>query len=207
MKPISKSAVWIWGNFDKFLIVGPLLLSFIGTAWVSYLTLFMSSYSPLSWVAAGLFGLLIVSLVCWLGTQAYSKLLIAKRTAGIIAETNVNPLDEKFDHKKIRLIDFYSPQYISHKNKDFRNCHLAGPGLVYFVGGLYAEGIEFRQVQVVIAKTNSAKPIAVFGITVFENCKFVGGAFTELTMLMSKETYDSMPAEIRNYLPVISDGI
>lgn len=206
MSWVKRTTTWIWGNFDKVITVGGLGFSFIGTAWVSYLTAVMSGYSPLSWVACGLLGLLITSLVFWLGTFGYSKILLAQRTAEIMAEISVNPLEERFERKKIRLIDFYSPQYVVHKNKDFRNCHVVGPGLVYF-RGLHADGIEFRHVQIVIGKSDPVKPTLIWGITAFENCKFVGGVFAELTMLMDIATYNSLPPDMKANLPVISDGV
>ncbi len=206
MSLVKKAAAWIWGNFDKVIAAGGLALSFIGSAWVSYLTAAMSSYSPLSWLACGFLGLLITSLVFWLGAFGYSKILLARRTAEIMAEISVNPLEERFERKKIRLGDFYNPQYLAHKNKDFRNCHIAGPGLVYFKG-LHADGVEFRQVQIVIGKSDPVNPITIWGVTTFENCKFVGGAFTELTMLMDKATYNSLPSHLKANVPVISDGL
>lgn len=200
MSTLKKAAVWWWNNYSKVIYLGGLAIGFVGPAWAAYVAPLMSTYAPLSWVASGLLGSLIVACTVWLAAAAYAKAILAQRTAAIMADQSVNPLEVKFERKLIRLIDFYHPQFISHKNKDFRDCELAGPGLVYFEGA-HIEGVEFKHVQIAIARSENKH---IFGVTAFNNPKFVGGRFTNLTLLMSQAMYDTFPDDIKQHVPIIS---
>ncbi|MEJ7933650.1 hypothetical protein WG907_05165 [Sphingobium sp. AN558] len=199
MGGMRKAALWCWDNWDKLSAVGVAVVAFAGPAWAAYFSPFIAAYAPLSWVVAGLAGLIIVTVIMCAGSWTYSRFNLARLTAIIMERSGVNPLDDRFDRKTIRLIDFYRPQYVSHKNKDFRDCEVIGPGLVYFSNVTF-DHCEFKQVQIAII--NETK--TMWGMTIFESPKFLNCDIVNLTMMMNRATYDVLHPEMKQYVPVIN---
>ncbi|OQW70816.1 MAG: hypothetical protein BVN33_17155 [Proteobacteria bacterium ST_bin13] len=200
MGKLSKIGAWCWGNYDKVIQVGTVVVAFAVPAWATFVSPFMAPYAPLSWVAAGFAGSLVASVILYVLAVSYSKFVTGKRTAEILQRTALNPLETHFVKAVIRLSDFYDPNYIGHRNKDFRDCSVVGPGLVLVTGG-QLENVTFKFTQIVIL-ADSVK--SAFGLTAFQDCKFVGGIFSNCTLLMTQKHYDQLPATVRANIPVIS---
>jgi len=198
MSQFKSVALWCWKNQDKLLKAAVLVSGFVGPAWATYVTPAMQEYSPISWVAAGFAGLAAVTIILVGWAFIYSTFSLARRTAQIIEKSGVNPLDERFDRKNIRLLDFYRPQYVPHKDKDFRNCEVTGPGLVYFTGVTF-DHCKYRHVQIVVVGEGNR-----WGMTVFENAKFLNCDILNITMMMSKAAYETLPQDIKDNVPVIN---
>jgi len=203
MGKIKSVANWIFQNYEKIGAVALVLASFIGPAWGSYASPFMTAHQPLSWIAVGFAGVMAAAFIYWLLAVANGKMAMAKRVVATLEKSGVNILEDRFDKKVIRLIDFYHPQYITQDNKDFRNCEINGPSLVHF-DDAHMERCQFRHVQIVVVSTGEDN--VVWGATSFKSPKFIGCSLVNFTMLMNKATYDALPAEVRKYVPVINAG-
>ena len=199
MNKIKKMGFWVWDNYEKLLQVGALLLGFGLPAWAAHVSPFMREYAPLSWVLAGFGGLIAASIVMAIGAWTYSRFMLARRTAEIIENSRVNPLMDRFDRETIRMIDFYHPHYVPHENKDFRNCEIIGPGMVYFEG-FTAHGCFFRHVQIVVVATNQE----LWGMTYFKDAKIIDCKLTNLTLVMNQVTYDSLDHALKLAIPKIN---
>ncbi len=117
----------------------------------------------------------------------------------IISETNVNPLETKFEKKIINTENFFSPFYIPHTKKIFQDCHIVGTGSIFMAGCTLNE-ITFTGGQVILVD-DKAK---IINVVMFSQCHFIGGRFINCTLMMPVKMYESLPDEFKKSLPVIS---
>ena len=200
MEFIKRALDWIWRNLGNLALLGGALSSFIVPAWAALRTGALAKYAPFSWVFAGFFGLLLAVIGWWLFSLGYEKIHLAKRNSQIAEKFGVNTLEQVFSRKTIRLIDFYRPQYLAHRDKDFRDCEICGPGLVAFLNGVNMTGGRFKHVQIIVVREDQL----LWGMTVFDNARFVNCDILNVTMMMSRMTYENLPEEVRENVPVIN---
>jgi hypothetical protein len=170
------------------------------TAYLAHGSAWISQFGALGWWSAGLIGAFTMAATLYLGSLAYYTVMTGRRTAAILDRSGLNPLDDRFERAVIRLSDFYSPAHLTHENKDFRNCNITGPGLVYFSGSHF-EGGRMRDVQICVAKAGSN----MTGVTAFHKAKIVNCDITNLTMVMGKNDYNALPDAMKATVPVLNE--
>jgi hypothetical protein len=101
------------------------------TGWAARASGILSQWAPLSWVIAGIGGAAVCAVVWWVITKAQYALAQAKwiRTWSSPGD-GVNPMDDSFTRKRIKINDFVSPVHKVIDGKVFDRCELIGPTLV-----------------------------------------------------------------------------
>lgn len=108
------------------------LISAAGSATATYATEKLKAYAPLSWVISGLFGALAFSFFYWLWSVARFNIAKQNLTNKYLEQVPiVNPLLDTFTSQRIDLRAFHNPydQYL--RGKNFTDCELMGPIVLY----------------------------------------------------------------------------
>ena len=179
-------------------LVGATGLSGVVAAWAATATKALTQYAPMSWVVCGFAGAAIFILLALVWTFVVRMMRINKLAKDATEGHTASPLSKNIDGKIVRLSDFFSPYYIPHKGKHIINSKIIGPGSVVFSGVL--NNNEFRHCQIVIVRTDKQ----IWGITAFDDCNISRCELVNLTLMMSKEYYDSLPHDMRLHIPVIN---
>lgn len=197
-------AAWEW-LVDQFIGHWPAIVTVIvaggGMSYLAAVSKWLSPYEPVAGGAIGIATAFLIALVYYLFgvgrvRHTYSNYLTqSARTAA----TNV--LAPIHQHERIALATFYHPFYRPTLNARFENCELFGPVNIVPDGCQFISG-RFNECEIVIIRGD--RPIK--GATVFRLCTFLNFQMYRVTMLMTIQTYHALPAEMRQWLPVISDG-
>jgi hypothetical protein len=110
---------------------------------------------------------------------------------------NVNPLDDSFNRKRIKLTSFVSPYRAIIQGKTFDQCELFGPAVVVLRGGINMNFNEFHFCDFIAVRNNSAP---VTGIS-FVNVTVLRSKLYGLTFLVPESQVHSM---IKQGIPFIT---
>ena len=95
-------------------------------------TSWMNEYGPISWVAAGILGALLASIVFAVASSARLRWIRAHYNAQLIKRSGfVDPLATTFHNKRIHLSDFVEPANSFIEGKTFVDCDIVGPAIIY----------------------------------------------------------------------------
>lgn len=161
----------------------------------------LSPYGPVAWGGIGIVTILLLSFAFFLFGVAREKVAIADYTKAKSTATGTNTLAPVHQDERIELSSFYHPFYRATENARFENCELFGPALILAEGCSFLDG-SFIECEIVIVRPD--RPVK--GIMAFKHCTFVRFTLYRATLLMNIETYKAMPADVKAYVPVISDG-
>jgi len=171
--------------------------------WTAYLTKPLAKYAPLSWVVAalalGLIAALTALVVAWAG-WSLSRWRFTKRLTETAA---INPLDGRFERKRIRVSDFFAPYGEPIVAASFIKCELVGPGAIYLRNG-QVPGTRFESCEIVIVRPGAT----IIGGTVFEHPTFHECVFVGVTLLLLPHHYDGLRAVLGDSTPPVisNDG-
>lgn len=192
-----------WGRASNLITVWPLVGTAAGgglvTAILAAFTKWIEAWGPIGWAIAFWGGALACALMLWLFSAAYARFEVSQTAAALKRRSGTNPRSSRFDGEIINLIDFYSPFYISNGTKVFENCTVTGPMLVSF-GDFTAIRCSIRHIQIVIAKDNSP----VISTVQFDHTTMINCNLLNFTMVMNKATYDNLPDDFKQAVPVIN---
>ena len=109
------------------------MVSFGGMgAWVGAATEWIAGYGPIGWLFAGfaaaLATVLILLMFAWL-RYAWIKASATRKWKE--QSSDVNPLDDVFHKKAIKIQSFTNPFTKRISNKKFYDCELIGPAIIY----------------------------------------------------------------------------
>jgi hypothetical protein len=133
--------------------------------------------------------------------HARSQLALAKYAREKASASGTNTLAPTHEHERIELWTFYHPFYRATENVRFENCELFGPANIAAQDCAFVDG-EFHECEIIIVRPD--RPVK--GAMLFRRCNFVRFRLYRATFLMNIETYNSLPAEMRASVRVISDG-
>jgi hypothetical protein len=173
------SSIFTWA----FPIVGGLV-----SAWLAWLTDRLNAYAPLSWLAAGLFGGLICAGIAWLVGRA-RWWMIQARWANLLNSPGegVNPLDDNFVRRRIKIDDFVSPVHPSIQGKSFDRCELIGPAVVLMGSSVFDP--LFFDCNFICVKDN----VNVYNAIVISDYVFLRCKFYRLSLLVPESVVNSVP--------------
>lgn len=182
---------WI---YDRITNNWALLLAATGGTVMSVLAAvseFLKPYGPFGIGAAAI----IFALLVWL-TLAASTLLFAK--AGLKrAERSavekwkeqvetVNPLDDEFNRRRLRVTDLANPITGVIANKKIINCELIGPANIAFRGGFDARGgIYFERCEVVVSPVEKTRTI--YNVIILHNAEVFNTTIIGCTIYITED--------------------
>ncbi len=139
-------------------------------AWAAYATNMFAAYAPASWVGAGFLGCLVSAAIFWLVARSQHWLAQAKWTRTFASPGDgINPLDDNFVRKRIKINDFVSPAHAWVQGKTFDRCELIGPSPVMFDRGNIVNPLFF-DCNFICVKNN----VTIHNAIKFEGCSFIG---------------------------------
>ncbi len=152
---------------------------------------------PLIWGAAFFAGLFAIGVVRLIAALAATK----RAQANVIQEfgkppLTVNPLRKDFSHERINLADFWGSltEMRVHKGQSFRNCHIVGPGAIYFGSNCHITNSNFATCDKIYLPYDTFTQAAI----VFEGAIFDGCYFAQVTMYLAKSLCDSLLEDARD---------
>lgn len=163
------------------------------TGWAAWATGIFSTYAPLSWVVVGVAGAGICALIFWIASKATFWLAQAKwaRTWGSPGD-GVNPLDDNFVRKRIKINDFVSPAHQIIEGKVFDRCELIGPTLV-----LLHQNVNFQYPQMLDCNFVCCKEnFIVYNATILKDCNLFNCKLYRITFLITESAVGSVPPGI-----------
>ncbi len=168
-------------------------------AWAAYATEWLNEFGPIAWVLAGFVGIFLV-LFIWL-VVVVVQLLATRRNyfRAISSPTEtINPLDDTFIRKRIKMQEFRPPYQKILENKIFKNCEILGPAAVYFSGGYFDGQCQFVHCELLSQKEGEKSYNAIgFENAVFQNCQLFD-LIIIATHEVAKELHEKTRIEWRN---------
>ena len=176
---VSAIAAWL------FTLAGGVL-----TGWAAYAAGLFSAYAPFSWVVCGISGALVVAAIFWLVAKA-SYWIVQAKWAKVWNSPGdgVNPMDDSFSRKRIKINDFVSPAHGLIENKVFDRCELIGPALVLLNGG-QMHSPQLLDCNFVCCKDN----VPVFNAIVLKDSSLINCKLYRMTFLISESSTGILPA-------------
>lgn len=164
-----------------------LIASTAGAGVMGYLakaTGWIAAYGPIAWGAIGLVTFAVVYLLLINGRRVLARARL-DRAAAMISEraaehATVNPLGSDFRHQRIRLIDLYTPFGLPITDRNFVDCDLIGPAVVWLSPNTVFRRNTFHNVEYVKINASTAQQwpnkLAIVGGSV-ERCLIVNTIF------------------------------
>jgi hypothetical protein len=162
---------------ERFFRWAPIVLGTLGvggiSGWAAWATKALSAYSPLSWISAGLLGVLLSAAVHWLWRTAQLRSEQSKNAEAMRERSRwVNPLENSFTKQRIDIEVFKRPPPESTTGKTFVDCELYGPANVILNGYTGMNGLYLGFCDFVKVKTNHPIYNGIsFTDTTCRNCK------------------------------------
>jgi hypothetical protein len=179
---------------ERLLRWGPLVIGTAGTGlasgWAAYLTEPLAAYAPLSWAASAIFGavLFIFAFAIW----ARARLWVQQRELNksyLRTVSEINPFDDVFHRRSIRIMDFKRPIPENIKNKTFVECDMMGPAIVILNGITTLNGGGMFGCDFVKVKANHPISNAI----AFENISMRNSRIFNVTFLIPEYMVPQMP--------------
>lgn len=173
----------------------------IGT-YLTTLTKWLDQAGPIIYAIAFVVFFFCYILGSYLLIKINEKRLILKVASTLSNTGDANPLQVNFEHKKIKVSEFFNPFLSKHRNKRFEHCQITGPGNLLLLG-CYIKDATFNTCQIVVINDN---PTKLFDVTIFESCTILNSTIVGCTLFLRRQEYMNLSAEMKAYLPVVSDS-
>ncbi len=179
----SHVTVWTWA--------WPYIAGVVGvgavTGFIAKATAWIEPWGAIGWWAAFLAGVLLAAFVLLLGSIAYSRATDARLRKKIYGDSDkLNPLDNFFQGKRIKLDDLVFPLDVFVRKKTFENCDIIGPYNVILVGRGTLANCTGSFVQAAIVKDGSQITNAI----VLEECTIRNCRLYQITFLVPKSFFE-----------------
>src|SRR4051794_9105578 len=172
---------WIAGS--AWMLIGAAV-----TGWATWAAGIFAQYAPFSWVMAGLVGAVLNAFIFWIVARGYFWYAQARWTKMMASPgEGVNPLDENFVRRRIKIGDLVSRVNPVIENKTFDRCELVGPALV-ILEGVNLMRSSFMGCNLMCCKDN----FPVFAAVVLRNTSIINSKIFEITFIVPESRVDDM---------------
>ncbi len=159
------------------------------TGWAAFIANPFPAYAPLSWVVAGLIGAAFSAFIFWLVARSQHWLARAKWTRTFSSPGDgVNPMDDNFIRKRIKINDFVSPAHAVIQGKTFDRCELFGPSTVMFGNGAMV-GPQMYDCNFICIKNG----VTIHNAIQFDQCSLINCKVYRCNVLVSENDVNSVP--------------
>jgi hypothetical protein len=179
-----------------------LLFVFSGGGMVGFATKateWLGSIGPIAWVIGFFLGCLLV-LAIGLAWEAVKYWKLRRQQISVSLSKGFNPLLTRFETQRVPLPEMFNPEYISAKKKEFIDCDLYGPAILYATGCNFS-GVGFSGCQIVVMRDNA---VVTGGVLALEQATILRGTMRNVTLLMTKDQYDDLPGDLKEFVPLIN---
>ncbi|WP_175697570.1 hypothetical protein [Burkholderia ambifaria] len=182
--------------FDRATAMLPIIIGTAGVSaisgWAASISQSVAHFGPIAWVAAGVVGglLFLLGYLLWVKARTHTVRLLHARALMDKTDT-INPLDDVFTKKRIRLEDFKKPLTEPVVGKTFVDCELMGPAVLYFGGQTSMNGTGFISCDFVAVK----EKVYVQNVLPLMDATIRGGKIYQSTILIPKSNVHMIPKE------------
>jgi hypothetical protein len=197
---------WIKSGVDWFCAYITIQQFFVGStvigaatigAWAASATEWINQYGPIAWVATAFICAGLTVFIFW----GASKIKLNWETASATKKwkqdvTNINPLDNEFNRKRINFKDLVHPIHRKIIGKTFTHCELMGPANI-ILENCMLNGVVFHDCDIVITKEGAS--VKIVNMVILQRCNFVGGEIFTCTIFAEPEAraaFEAMGADI-----------
>lgn len=194
-KRVADLGAW-YTAFDlasKFSLWIGLPVSAWAGAWAAKATTSLAQYAPVSWVLSGFATATLFGITFWAIFGARRFAAIARALDNLNRPTDaVNPLDEVFERRRIRLHDLHLPGAGPVRNKTFVECDLVGPAVIAFSGGPAGMLANVGFIGCDLIKVGQ-QGIRIQNCIELHNVNMRGGRIIGATIYITQAMADTMP--------------
>jgi hypothetical protein len=173
----------------------------IAMSYLASISAWLEPYGLVAWGAIGIGTILVLSLAYLCVGAALQRVAVSTYTRSKSMVGTANVLAPTHTHERLDLAAFFHPFYKATEDVRFENCELFGPANMVSEGCTFAH-CGFIDCEIVIARQD--RPIR--GGILFRRCLFIRSKLYRVTLVMPYAMYQALPGEMRNTVPVISDG-
>lgn len=113
-----------------------------------------------------------------------------------VSPSEINPLDESFEKKVIKLEDLRLPVNRSHENKTFRKCTFVGPMAILIGGNGGISNSKFTLCGELMVLPETIGGIYLNGVMKFINCTFYDCEFIQATIIVNRHAAEKFRADM-----------
>ena len=186
---------------DKWDVWLAAIISGGGMSYLSIITSWLNAWGPIAWAAGFWIGVFLFLAMRWLWTVTRLRKVLIEYTVKKTDAYGVKTLAPVHQSEVIDLWRFYNPFFRPTENVRFENCDLMGPLNLVADGCQFLHSV-FIDCEIVIVRPD--RPVK--GATQFRFCTLLRCQIYRVTLLMNKQTYDTLPPEMRQSVTVTSDG-
>jgi hypothetical protein len=170
MRWIGKLPGWAWTNLGNLALIAGWIVTIAVPAWAVSVVTQLQAYAPASWIFAGLLGGVLsaagFALFGWGKARSAQAVAIAKWKDQV---STINPLDDEFHKKRIKLEDLVDPTGTGVVKKKFTSCELLGPINLVGLGGRMMNS-TFMRCNVILLTTDQNVYLHRFIDCTIDNC-------------------------------------
>lgn len=182
---------WLGRIADGFAVwpLIPVSVTSLAFGYASTALAVVKSYGLFGWLSVALLVFLVLSLALLaIGSARYQMALAKATVRWSEVLDNVNPLENEFTRKRIKLADFVNPTTSLIKGKTFTDCELVGPGVIVSAGTTNMYGAGFRNCNFLAIRDD--RPVA--GAIFLDDVRITGGFLENLTIFMQPQVVQGM---------------
>jgi hypothetical protein len=195
---------WI---YDRLANNWPLLSSTLGggavIVYTASITEWLKPWGPIAYATLGLGAALTIFVIFasffWLYASGKVKIALSRYSDASLAASTINPLDDNFVKRRIRLSDFANALQRKIRAVKFQDCEIYGPALI-FLNGCHFGAADIINCDFVIL-SDTARPHT---LTWFESCIFERCQFCMVTMFVTQDQANQLKQVVGDYMNVIS---
>ncbi len=180
-----------------------------GMSYLASITDWVQSWGPLGYGIIALLSAVVVFISISLFRYLMAGAAVRRATASAtekwknIANT-INPLDNEFSKKRIKLADLSHPMLVSVDNKTFVDCDLMGPANMFFSGSTNLSQVVFFNCDIIVAKES----VRVMNVIPLNNINMYRGRIVGCTIYITSDRvaeFQSMGTNIVSFTGVAED--
>ena len=166
------------------IITGSSLVAVVSalSGWVAHETAWIKVYGPIAWWFGGLAG--AITAVLLLAILSYIRLTLIRGSAiqkWTREVDTINPLDNEFTRRRIRVADLANPVVKSVTKKRFIECELMGPAIIGLKNNISLSHVSFINCDCVLVKPQGAP---IHNMIAFDQIEMLGGTINECTIYL-----------------------
>lgn len=163
----------------------------VGAVILGYLSMsvgWINKYGAFGWATTGLLAFVLISAGLALVGYGRHRWEMAKASRKWATDVDaINPLDNEFHKKRIKLADLRHPVRRQIEGKKFTDCQLMGPTNLFLSHNMNLTNAAFLNCDLILTK-NKAQ---IFNVTELTNCEIIGGEIVEATIYVHPSVFQS----------------
>lgn len=177
-------------HWSLFALIAGSSLTATAVGFAAKATDWLDEWGPIAWVSASLAGAGVFVLMGLGASTARARYIQSSIQKRFFSQPDtINPLDDNFRNRRIRISDLVSPIEPVIRKKTFRECEIIGPANVVLLSSFPGAGgmanCQLTSVCAVLVQDS----IQMMNGVVFEDCRFENCKLHQLTFYFPEGSY------------------